>query len=143
MVMQHERQLNNSIPDESNILTNAVDYHKPQGRGFANGSSFTHGNKKVCTNYGINGHTIDTCYRKHGFPPHFGKNHIVANQSCLESTEEREDIDDSRNCRGNANYGFSKEQYDQLMHLLHASRSNHNVYTRKVNHASHIHNATT
>ena len=25
---------------------------------------------KVCTHYGRTGHTVDVCYRKHGFPPH-------------------------------------------------------------------------
>lgn len=62
---------------------NATDYHIHQGRGYGNGSSFTSCNKKICTYYGINGHTIDTCYRKHGFPPHYGKNPVVDNQSCV------------------------------------------------------------
>ncbi len=26
---------------------------------------------KVCTYYGKQNHTVDTCYRKHGFPPGF------------------------------------------------------------------------
>ena len=26
---------------------------------------------KMCIHYGKTGHTIDVCYRKHGFPPHF------------------------------------------------------------------------
>lgn len=62
--------------------------------------------------YVRNGHTIETCYRKHGFPLHFGKNSAVANQHCLELNEHREDIDDSRSFRGNDKYGFTKEQYD-------------------------------
>lgn len=54
------------------------------------------GNKKICTHFGRNDHTINTCYRKHSFPPHFDKNPIVAYQSFLESSEVMEDVDDSK-----------------------------------------------
>lgn len=53
-----------------------------------------------------------------------------------------EDVDDSKSCRGNESYGFTKEQYDQLVHLLHASNSNRNVSTSKVNHVSHYNKHT-
>ena len=26
-------------------------------------------NKKICTHCGINGHTVENCYKKHGYPP--------------------------------------------------------------------------
>lgn len=81
MVMQHERQFKASIPDESKIPINSVDYCKSQGKGCGNGSSFTPGNKCVCTFCGRNGHTIESCYKKHGFPPHFGKKPAIVNHS--------------------------------------------------------------
>lgn len=37
----------------------------------------------ICTHCCRNGHTIDICYRKHDFPPHFGKNHVMANHYSL------------------------------------------------------------
>lgn len=87
MVMQHECQLKASILYEYKILIHIVDYHKHHGRGRGNGYSFTLGNKKICTHFKRNGHTIETCYRKHCFPSHFGKNPVVVNQFFLKSNE--------------------------------------------------------
>jgi len=42
---------------------------------------------------------LKVVYRKHGFPPHFGKNPAIANHSSLEVNEEREDMDDSKSCK--------------------------------------------
>lgn len=118
--MQHKHKFKISISDESKILINAANYRKPHVRCHGNGSSFTLSNKKICKHYGRNGHIIDTYYRKCGFPPHFGKNHVMANQSFLESNEEREDVADSKSCKGNDIYGFTKEHYDKIVNLLHA-----------------------
>lgn len=98
MVMQHKCQFKNYISDESNILINAFDHHIPQGRGHENGCSFTSGNKKVCRHCGRNDHIVDTCYRKHDFPQHYGNYPVVANKSCIELNEEKEDVDDSKSC---------------------------------------------
>jgi hypothetical protein len=119
MVLQHERQFRASIPvDESKILINSV--NKFQGRGHGNGgsSSTSGGAKHVCSFSARSNHTIDTCYRKHGFPPNFGKNFATANNSSLEVHEEREDLDDSKRCKGSDSFGITKEQYEQLVNLL-------------------------
>nr|KYP69418.1 hypothetical protein KK1_008608 [Cajanus cajan] len=42
-----------------------------QGSGYGRGSYGRGNASKICSHYGKTGHTIDTCYRKHGFPPHF------------------------------------------------------------------------
>lgn len=141
--MQQERQFKYSLSDESKILINETYYHRPQGIGCSNDSSFTFGNKKACTNYGRNRHTIDTCYKTRGFPLHYGKNPVVANQSCVELNEERGGANDSKSCRGNDNYGFTWDQYNELVHLLHASNSTHNASTSKENHVSHNNNHIT
>lgn len=57
--------------------------------------------------------------------------------------EENEDADDSKSCTGDDNYGFTREQYDQLVHFLHALILTHNSSTRKMNHVSHNNNHTT
>lgn len=87
LVIQHERKIKVLIFDESKILINIVDYKKCQGRGRGNGFSFF-GNKKVCTHYGENGHIVDTCYKKHGVTPHFGKGNVAANDSSLEEKDD-------------------------------------------------------
>ena len=112
MVMQHERQFkySSSFHDDSKILLNSVDSRKFQGKGRGNG--------RVCSICGRSNHTIDTCYRKHGFPPNFGKTQAMVNNSSLEIHEEREDLDDSKSCKGTESYGFTKEQYEHLVNLL-------------------------
>jgi hypothetical protein len=42
---------------------------------------------------------VENCYRKHGFPPNYGKN-FAANNASIESCEEREDVDDTKSVRG-------------------------------------------
>lgn len=72
---------------DSKILINAADYMKSQGRGCGYGSSLISCNKKVCIHYGRNGHTIDTCYMKHGFPANFDNITAMANISSLDLNE--------------------------------------------------------
>nr|KYP51705.1 hypothetical protein KK1_026473 [Cajanus cajan] len=91
MVIQHERQGNFIVNDESKALINAIDYKRSQGRG--KGFAQNSGPKKICTYYGKTGHTIETCYRKHGFPPHFQKgNSSMVNNACSETTDLKEDL---------------------------------------------------
>lgn len=113
MVLQHERQFKISTPVyESKILINAASYGKSQGRGRGNGPSFPSNQTHTCSFCGRNGHTIETCYRKHCFHPNFGKNSAMASHSSLETNEDREDIDDSRSVKGTESYGFTKDQYE-------------------------------
>ena len=52
--------------DELKILINTVAVRtRSYGRGRGANAN------KVCTHCGKTGHTMDVCYRKHGFPPHF------------------------------------------------------------------------
>lgn len=69
MVIQHECQITPIIfpIDESNILVNAVENRKHAFRNPKYGQRF----RKF---YGKTGQTIDTCYRKHGVPPHLQRN---------------------------------------------------------------------
>ena len=107
---------------------------KFQGRGRGNGgsSSTSGGAKRVCSFCGRSNHTIDTCYKKHGFPTNFGNNFATANNSSLEVHEEREDLDDSKSCKGSDSFGITKEQYEQLVNLLQTQKSS----SSKVNHVT-------
>ncbi|PNX59905.1 hypothetical protein L195_g059919, partial [Trifolium pratense] len=118
-----ERQYNSTHLDESKVLINASDSRRGQGRGRGAGS--------YSPNNGGN--------RKHGFPPHYGRN-SAANNASLQASEEREDNDDTKSTRDNNNdssFGFTREEYNQLVNLLHASKSNNsNASSSKVNIAS-------
>lgn len=79
MVLQHERQGNFASTEESHALINVVGYKKPYVKYNSYTNPSTSFGSKVCTHCGRTGHTIDVCYRKHGFPPHFGKASMTNN----------------------------------------------------------------
>ncbi|KAK2429089.1 hypothetical protein QL285_027556 [Trifolium repens] len=70
MVLQHERQGNFGNVDESKVLVNVVDSKRPY-KGYKPNSQFSNGkNNRHCTYYDRLGHTVDGCFKKHGYPPH-------------------------------------------------------------------------
>ncbi|XP_057730885.1 uncharacterized protein LOC130946232 [Arachis stenosperma] len=94
-LLQQERQFNiNEIVEGKALITNArTDGGIIRGRDRGKGGRGGHGNyhktgrgSKQCSHCGKNGHLIDTCYKKHGFPPHFKNggasiNNLVAEES--------------------------------------------------------------
>jgi hypothetical protein len=125
MAIQYERQFvapNAGLEVEDKVLANASDSRRPQGRGrgSSNGSS-NYGNlrksNKYCTFCGKENHIVDSCYRKHGFPPNYARN-SNANSSVA---EDQLDHEDARSSKGTESYSFTKDQYDKLPNLLQSS----------------------
>ncbi|MCI53858.1 hypothetical protein A2U01_0075105, partial [Trifolium medium] len=83
MVIQYERQFApitvGSDLDESKVLVNASDARKGQGRGRGSSGNNYGSKKRVCTYCGKDNHIVDNCYRKHGFPPNYGRNAAANN----------------------------------------------------------------
>lgn len=107
--------------DEPDTLINAYGSRMFQDRG-KNPSSL--GYKKyfrIFTQCNRTGHTIEVCYRKHGFPPHFGKKGISANSCSSNGNDEqqRSTVSDERSTNAHAN--ITQEQYTQLISLLQQS----------------------
>jgi len=74
-----------------------------------NGRRYT---SNVCSHCEKTGHVIDTCYKRHGFPPQFKfKNHET----------------ECNNNQHNQHIGFTSEQYQTLLTLLQQSKSSDNV----------------
>ncbi|XP_050876914.1 uncharacterized protein LOC127080648 [Lathyrus oleraceus] len=86
MVIQHERQIVHhvSVSDDSKILVNAAENRRSSFRN--NKTGFKSG-QRVCTFCDKLGHTVDTCYRKHGVPPHLQKksSNYAAHNAAVES----------------------------------------------------------
>jgi hypothetical protein len=61
MVLQHERQGGFAPTDDSSISINASRFKGQNSKSSSN---------RVCTFCGRDNHTIDTCFKKHGLPPH-------------------------------------------------------------------------
>lgn len=66
-----------SIPatDDTNILINSYDARKPYGKASNSAGGFHQSKKdgRMCTYCNKSCHTVEVCYRKHGFPPSFDK----------------------------------------------------------------------
>jgi hypothetical protein len=62
---------------------------------------------------------VDNCYKKHGFPPSYGR----TSQTNQASADETNDLDETKSYRGNESYGFTKDQYEKLVNLLQSTAS--------------------
>lgn len=140
MVHQQERQHGAMQIDEAKVIVNASDGRKFQGRGRGFGghsSSFGPGHKsnsfgyqsKECSHCGRTDHIINTCYKKHGIAPNYGKLSSI-NNIYHEHDEAGDDADDSKSTKKINSYGFTKDQNEKLVSLL------QNI--SKVNVVSHI-----
>ncbi|XP_075095099.1 uncharacterized protein LOC142173413 [Nicotiana tabacum] len=62
------------------------------------------------------GHTVDKCYRLHGFPADFKFTKNKRSASCIQVEEHAADIGPSLKSSDSTAYGFSKEQRDIVLH---------------------------
>ncbi|XP_058727448.1 uncharacterized protein LOC131598898 [Vicia villosa] len=136
MVMQQERKIcglnfsNNSVIEEAPGMVNAVESSKQFGRGRGNGNPSAgrgRGNVKVCTYCGKTGHVIDNCYKKHGYPPSFGRGSAsssYANQVDVEDSDSKSTAASTSDNGGSMT--LTKEQYQNLMTLLEKSTGSMN-----------------
>ncbi|XP_045820014.1 uncharacterized protein LOC123913341 [Trifolium pratense] len=133
-ILQHERQF---VPhnagldvEDSKVLVNASDNRRSQGRGKGgfNGQSGPF-KKKYCTYCGKDNHVIENCFKKHGFPPNFGRNNASANHF---GTDDSMDNDDIKSLKASEPFTFTKSQYEHLVNLL----QSHDGSSTQVNDAS-------
>ena len=75
---------------------------------------------KTCSYCNKNGHTVETCFKKHGFPPQYKKGTAVNHVSSDEcDNEEAQDEESSQM----TNFSLTKDQFEGLMALLHQSQA--------------------
>ncbi|KAE9598263.1 putative transcription factor interactor and regulator CCHC(Zn) family [Lupinus albus] len=130
LLMQQERQLAPSL-DEPKIFSSASDNSAGRGRfsgrgskgpygqsGTSRSSGFSGGrgrgsNTKVCTFCDKTGHTVDLCYRKHGFPPQYKSN---ASNNTVNSIQG----DNIGNPSGSEDkiIGFTQDQHRAILAML-------------------------
>lgn len=122
MVLQHERQGNFASTEESHALINVVGNKKPYVKYNNSTHPSTTSRSKVCTHCGRIGHTIDVCYGKHGFPPHFCKASMSNNVATTEGEDSSSNTSVSNT--NNASPTITQDQYEALMNLLQTSSIN-------------------
>jgi hypothetical protein len=108
LVLQEERQ-RQIVPLVSSLNHNtaAMMITTPQNQSSGSKTIFIRKDRPKCTHCGVLGHTIDKCYRIHGFPPGFkfnkGKNVPTVNQ-----------VSEA----GVPHLPFTYEQYEKLISLI-------------------------
>jgi len=134
MIMLQERKAQygiidaptSAIDDTNTRLVNVVDAHRQfgRGKGNANFQARGRGNGGVCSLCGRSNHTIETCYKKHGYPPNWGRGggNSYGSGSASANMMESEEFDsksastDSKNDEGGMM--FTRDQYQNLMALI-------------------------
>ncbi|KAG8649450.1 hypothetical protein MANES_08G092911v8 [Manihot esculenta] len=136
LVLQQERQNSNGHVIESEAFVNKTvrNYVSYGNSGYGRGH-FTIGRGsrsiKVCTYCGKYKHTVDTCYRKHGFPPSFQFMNSNANIVSVEHRNSNANaIFDDHNepvlqvpnepytSKEADSFKFTTEQYQRLLNLI-------------------------
>ncbi|XP_057440407.1 uncharacterized protein LOC130732361 [Lotus japonicus] len=131
MIAQQERQFSSENVSGSKALLasrehGGNDSRGVQGQGQSCGQSSGYGgskyNSKKCSYCGKMGHTVEECYKKHGFPPGFKfKNPKYASKSAnlVQTDGDHQDDDDQEGKdAGNTRFGFTADQYQNLLALL-------------------------
>ncbi|XP_061345705.1 uncharacterized protein LOC133291465 [Gastrolobium bilobum] len=151
LIVQQEKRLNLGVisnePIENQAIINLAEQQRPtfQNRGERiNGERFNarrgRGNK-LCVHCKRANHTVDTCYIKHGFPPryHSFKGSNVGPHSANIINQESQDAEKSflDNQNQSSDMKITKEQYQDLMHLLKRSKEGeHSSYMTNMIEAS-------
>ena len=117
LVIQQERQFLTDGGLETRSLVNAVE--SSSQRSTRSGSPRPRsgsgsGAKRLCSHCGRTGHTVDTCYKKHGYPPGYKPRNSQRSVNAA--------VTDFTGAPGNDNqnpsFTFTEEQYRSLLALL-------------------------
>jgi len=129
LITQQERQIFGDQSKEM-IATSKGGYKNNAttygiGAGYGRGSNGRGYTSKICSHCGRTVHTIDTCYKKHGFPPHFkfkNQNHDQSHTTDAVFQNTNFNNNDQNHEGSNSEVesqeiGFTPEQYQTLLAL--------------------------
>nr|XP_025611968.1 uncharacterized protein LOC112705349 [Arachis hypogaea] len=131
LLLQQERQMHHGDYSDPSMLINAVtnDYKERNGRTSSNyrgrgrsGHGRGRGASTLCSYCGKHGHTVDTCYAKHGYPPNMQRkivNAVSVNSSIAEENVELGNTATPKGENGiNIDGLFSEKQKEALIALF-------------------------
>lgn len=138
LVIQQEREMHSSINGDTptastaeetvalQVQTTEGNYVAKQGntnyKGKNQGYHGSKGTNRICTHCGRTNHTVETCFQKHGYPPGFkNKGKIPAAATANSATEA------SPQGSTPSAFGFTQEQYNNILALLQQSKLNSTV----------------
>ncbi|XP_058784433.1 uncharacterized protein LOC131659236 [Vicia villosa] len=123
MLIQQERQTSTPVKDDTIIAH--IQNPSSKGRSPDSNTKPTYNPKskglKICSYCNKPGHTIEVCFKKHGFPPYLKKPNIA-----LATTDEPDSKGGNSNHYedSSANLGFTAKQQKALLALLQHSNAN-------------------
>ncbi|XP_058783503.1 uncharacterized protein LOC131658196 [Vicia villosa] len=140
LLVQQERQ--SCIPlDEPKVLATPNTNRDPQSRSNSRGRGSFRGGRslggrgrgnRVCTHCGMTNHTVDTCFKKHGYPPNWKPDGAVNNYTTAHDKSDTHSSDDSEaNAQVNSGLAFTPEQHKALLALLQDAS---NLQSHSINH---------
>ncbi|KAL5566971.1 hypothetical protein UlMin_030135 [Ulmus minor] len=135
---EHQRKVGvhtSSISDPASTMAFAVKNANSNRTGTSNSRSHNYGVSKgyrkerpFCTHYNFHGHTIEKCYKIHGYPPGFkpkqrdtppySNNHTAVNQVSNQLPSCSAAENDQQGAVGNFVQNLNTNQYQQLMSML-------------------------
>ncbi|XP_058745784.1 uncharacterized protein LOC131618618 [Vicia villosa] len=119
MILQHERQIP-TVSDDSKAIINISEIKKSNQR---TGRFPTKPKPRICTHCNRTGHTIDTCYKKHGLPPHLQRSTSSSSHG-NPSEGSTFVVSDARHDSNSNTPSLSHEQYENIINLLQSSGLN-------------------
>lgn len=104
---------------------NFSDKFRPQGLNSRSSTDAkTRFNTYFCENRKVRGHTIQRCYKIHGYPPHFKTDRkVAANVFVDDTTIGSNEISQEQRSEINKIEGFTEAQYNQLLQLLNRNKN--------------------
>ena len=127
LIAQQERQLSSELVDDSKLVLAAGNPGFNSGmnsqKKFVKGKQIKNqsGATRMCSHCGKSGHTVDQCFKKHGFPPNFKKGHGSA-ANCVSSDVVDEEDQPAGETPTASNFSLTKDQYQSLLALLQQSQ---------------------
>ncbi|XP_027352013.1 uncharacterized protein LOC113862915 [Abrus precatorius] len=139
LIAQQERQFHVEHSENSKILVNISESSNQELRKYnnykgSNHQKFQQQTGKICSHCGRMGHTVDVCYKKHGFPPGFKfKNPKYASRTTnVVVSDNLANTGETSNGAQEQTFGFTAEQYRNLLALL-PQNSNENLIDHNSN----------
>ncbi|XP_004515732.1 uncharacterized protein [Cicer arietinum] len=142
MLLQQERQFFSHTEELKTVA--AVSNHS---RGFGRGSFLGSGRGsggcgrgyKICTHCNKSGHTVDVCFKKHGYPPNYPRSNSGASNNCSSTSPDIEDAHTSATSDSssldNATQVFTLDQQNALLALIQASTSSSTSTVNQLQHS--------
>ncbi|MDV3193948.1 MAG: hypothetical protein Q8835_02700 [Sweet potato little leaf phytoplasma] len=120
LITQEEEQRQDIVINTSSTVALAVNSTNASGRSSGNNQSNNRkqGNRPFCTNCGIQWHTIDKCYKLHGYPPGYRQKYNQRPSNNVPTNQQNTKLNSNDNVVASGNQGNVETQQPARKILL-------------------------